>query len=442
MFTLITLTSFAQSETGVRVFSGKCDMTQTGGDADEWFLSITNFNSVAGDASDIQVGDFVYLNDAGVVYLLEITLISSASGSSASLRVSKVGITGISSVPTTSGAITARTTNFGLFPFFANMSDNNNQLAQEYMVYLIDSIMALGDGSFFATLDTAVFSPSGKTPENGDFAQWQNRGQMLELKNDWWNRTTAKNASQVNSNNKVTVAYGALGQTTYNLNSGNYFYTSANGNITLNVSNEVSQNTNDSWVFEVFNNTEDAIAVSFESGVFTPFGTDDGIFGDMPNMQISAFGTRIFKFVLVNLGEIAYLVSDDDIGSFAQSGSYTPTITKNVASDTIVTVYSNQYFRMGNNCIIMGKVLLNNASGTIASSFRVSYPPGITSTLDDIEDDVTGNVTNQRQTTPAVLYGADSYADVINNRVTISYDTDNATGTRQLIEYTVAFKIK
>lgn len=446
LFTLLALTSFSQSETGVRVFSGKCAVSQTGSGSGYWVASITGFNDPGGlDATDINVGDYLRVNDSGVEYALEIILISSASGANATFRVSNVGITGISSIPTTNNAgISRRTTNFGLMPFFANMTDNDNQLQNEYTMYKIDSLLATGDGAFFSTNDTLVFSPSGKTPANGDFAVWKKQGQIMEQKADWWQPSTIPMGELVHPNDMLEISYPALGSYTPNLANGTRQHVDCYGDLTVN-SPSFGGGTNASkigrtYVFDIYNATEDSITVTWNSFVFKDFNLED-----MPLIWIPAFTGKIFSFKVGRAlgGELMTMVSNDDVrGSSGNALWFNPTITKNLSSDTIVTTYSHIYQKAGNTVWVAGKVLVNNAAGTLSSSFRISFPSGITSNFTDANNDVSGPVSNRKSGFPATLYGGYVYADTTNDRVTIAYDTDGSTSSRQVVEYLVAFKIK
>lgn len=442
------LTSYSQSENGVRVFTGKCAISQTGGGSGYWQVTLTGFNVPGStlDATEIDVDDFIYFSSGEVSYELQITLVVSAVTNTATVRVSSVGVVGISSVPTTNNAfVSRRTVNLGLTPaFVSNISDNENQIQSEYMVYKVDQAIGnLKDYSVFSSLDTAVFSRSGKTPLNGDFIAWKNRGQWLEKKNNGMTQVFSKNAENILDANKITVAYGALGVTNYNLNLGNFFYTSANGDITLMGSNELAQSTNNSASFLVFNNTEDYIDANFEPGLFVQFGTDplDGAPVNMPAQRISPFGARLFEFTVVNLGEVAYLVSDNEAAGGALARYYTPTITKNLSTDTIVTVYTHMYIKSDNIVTVHGKVLVNNAAGTLASSFRVGFPPLITSNFTDVYNDVSGPVTCRQVGTFNGPYAGYPYADTTNDRVTISYTCDGNSSVRQVVEYSVSFKL-
>ncbi len=449
LFLLVPAILFSQSENGIRVVTGKCAISQTGSGAGYWQVAVTNYNDPGGqqDASGIAVGDYLQFSDAGNPYALEIIeIVGSPSGNSGTFKVSRVGVTGISSVPTTNNAsISDRTVNFGLVPRVSNLSNNDDQLQMEWTMYKIDAALAAGF-KFYSTNDTLTFSPSGSTPKNGDFAWWKNRGQLLERKNGSWtataNRVTSKNGENVNQTNRVTVAYGALGVTNYDLKLGNYFYTSANGDMTINASNECLMQTNDQFVFEVFNNTSDYITVDFEDFLFTTFGVDSlGYAIRMPQQVVSAFGTRVFTFTIVKLSEVCYLVSDDAVVS-SYGGYFAPTITKNTSSDTIVATYGHRYIKLGSTVYVWGSVLVNNTTGTLSSSFRISFPPGSTSNFTSVKNDVVGTASAKRLGFPATPYGTEVYADTANDRVTVSYDTDTNSGVRQLISYSYSYSEK
>lgn len=151
---------FSQNE---RVFTGKCAISQTGGGTGFWQVGITNFNDPGGQftAEDIAVNDYLFFSDSGTPYSLQVTEIVSASGSNATIKVSNVGITGISSVPTTTSSFVSRkTVNYGLFPWVANIPANENQLQNEYLVYLIDSLLNISGGGGGIT---AINSQTGPT---------------------------------------------------------------------------------------------------------------------------------------------------------------------------------------------------------------------------------------------------------------------------------------
>lgn len=152
---LAPLFLFSQNE---RVFTGKCAIAQTGGGSTYWQVAVTNFNDPGGlwDATEISEGDKLFFSDGGYPYSLVIDTVISSIGSVATIRVLKAGVTGISSVPTTSNAFISRATpNMGLYPWVSNLSGNDNQLAQEYMVYLIDSVASRiqVDSAYYVSID-------------------------------------------------------------------------------------------------------------------------------------------------------------------------------------------------------------------------------------------------------------------------------------------------
>lgn len=128
----------------MRIFTGKCNISQSGSGSGFWQVTITSFNDPGGlDTTEIAVGDFLIFTDSGTTFQLVITEVVSAVGTSAIVKVSNVGVTGISSVPTTSGAAISRgSTNYNLTPFIANISSNDNQLISEYNTASLDEVMA------------------------------------------------------------------------------------------------------------------------------------------------------------------------------------------------------------------------------------------------------------------------------------------------------------
>jgi hypothetical protein len=448
LMSIYALTSFSQSETGVRVFSGKGTFTQTGGDADEWFVNITDFNSVAGDAADIEVGHFLGVYDAGTVYWLEITLITSASGSNASVRVSKVGITGISSVPTGAGNVSARTTNFKLYPWFANSSGPNNQLAQEYMVYLIDSILNanLGTSNVFRTNSVtptlANIQPTGVTPVANNPIFLLKNGSTGYYNGSSWVKMTSDNGFNVPYSLKETVTGGPL--YTSNLNRGNRFYVEAGADgAFFGVPDSLNQQSpGEIFVFEVYNSTgSDTINITFDEGAFRN-KAERSISETMGAVPVYPGESVMIPFEVVLYGELIFLQTLADWNRSDVSGFYLPTITKNLSTDTIVEVFDHHYFKSGDEVLLVGKVKVNNTAGTVASSFRISFPPGITSNFTNDLNDISGPVTNRKELSFDDALTGFPYADTSNDRVTIAYNCDGNAPIRQFIEYAVVFKIK
>jgi hypothetical protein len=324
-----------------------------------------------------------------------------------------------------------------------NLATNFKAAIDNRFKQRLDALISSGSGDvgFYNTADTTAFNPSSPAPTTKDHAYWRNRGQLLERTTHWNNRRSAKNAEFVGSGDKVTVAYAT--PTNYNLNLGNYFYTSATGNITINGSNETSHNTNDSWTWEIFNNSESAITATFESGLFAQFSTPDGIPIDMPVQTISAFGTRLFTFTLVDPGEVAFLISDDDIQGATSAnlsdGVYTPTITKNESTDTVLTVYRHMYSRTDSTVDVVGKILINCVGSTIVTSFQISLPPGITSNFTLIDEDVMGVATVHDTGFPPLDNTAYAYADTSNDRMVVVFKADEDITKDQLVSYQLTF---
>jgi len=152
-----------------RVFTGKCNISQTGSGAGYWQVGVTNFDSPGGvyDAGDITVNDKLYFNDSGILYTLNITTIVSASGTNATIRVSNVGVTGISSVPTSAAEISRGTANYKFVPWTANMTDNDNQIVNEHSWYLADSLLAIQAAKGNITQGTLVAASASRTVPMG-----------------------------------------------------------------------------------------------------------------------------------------------------------------------------------------------------------------------------------------------------------------------------------
>lgn len=88
------------------LLAGKYSFSQSGGGSGYWQAS-GNFTDESGlfEASNIQVGDLLCFTDAGVGYYLPITEVVSATHPSITIKVANTGITNISMLPTTLGAI-------------------------------------------------------------------------------------------------------------------------------------------------------------------------------------------------------------------------------------------------------------------------------------------------------------------------------------------------
>ncbi len=112
---------------------------QSGGDGTTWTLT-GNFSDASGiyDASGVQVGDIVFFSDGTYTFFLPITEIVSAMHPTLSVKVSKVGITQISSVGSGMKAI-FHPTSKGYFPFVSGISNADQQVYNEYLMSLLDN---------------------------------------------------------------------------------------------------------------------------------------------------------------------------------------------------------------------------------------------------------------------------------------------------------------
>jgi len=153
-----------------RVFTAKCNIAQSGSGSGYWQVAVTSLNDPGGlDATEIAVNDKLLFNDGGIQYTLNITTVVSAVGNSATIRVSNVGVTGISSVPTTSAVISRGTQNYGFIPDAANTSQNDKQFNSEYSMYMVDSLLQLKDPS--STNELTAYTGVGAppvSPKQGD----------------------------------------------------------------------------------------------------------------------------------------------------------------------------------------------------------------------------------------------------------------------------------
>jgi hypothetical protein len=311
-----TLSLFSQSENGERVLSAKCAIQQTMGGAGYWQVSITNFSDPGGqvDATAIDTFDYVQFSDSGNPYALQVVGVIFAVGNTATVKLSNVGITGISSVPTTSNATwSKRTENFGLTPWPANITANDAQLNQEYTMYKIDSILgAFSAGSDIDYITTDSFSTfiGGYT-----FASIPTNKTIL--------RTTTGSVYQKTSTSFVTertVGNGLLANTKLtqagttlvwnsNLNNRVGLNTGANSSVTItNPSNLTSQTFGETFVVQVSTSTI-PVTVVFDT-VYSKF--DFTAFG---SVNLAAFTEATYSFRVIKSGNKGFkLACTDDLG--------------------------------------------------------------------------------------------------------------------------------
>lgn len=141
------------------LFHGRGNIQQTGAGTGFWQLQVTQFVNLRGlDATYIQAGDAVYFNSSDVSFKLPIIEVVSAVGNTAVVKVNNTGITTIPSVPNTSAIISRGTINFGMTPFTADMTEIDQQLQDEYIYSMLDSLInAASDGN-------GIYTGSGIVP--------------------------------------------------------------------------------------------------------------------------------------------------------------------------------------------------------------------------------------------------------------------------------------
>lgn len=121
-----------------------CSALQNGNGAGYWQVLLTGFNNAGGvySASDVQVGDYLYISDGGIPYALEIITVISPSGSSVTVRVDNTGVTGIAGVSTTNSAWVSRgTPHYRYTPWLSNLTQEDNQIHQEANWHRLDSLL-------------------------------------------------------------------------------------------------------------------------------------------------------------------------------------------------------------------------------------------------------------------------------------------------------------
>jgi len=144
--------------------AGKCTMSQTGSSSGIWQVS-GNFLDESGyyDATSIQVGDVLFFTDSGKGYHLPITAVSSASGLSFVIEVSNAGITGVSNVPSTIGAIYRPSASKRLFPYISGLSDPDQQTLFNYLLKLLEN-MSVATANLTVGSATATIAYIGSAP--------------------------------------------------------------------------------------------------------------------------------------------------------------------------------------------------------------------------------------------------------------------------------------
>lgn len=124
-----------------------------------WQIS-GNFTDESGlyDSEGLKVGDVVFFADAGIGYHLPIISIQSATPPSFVIRVNRTGITNISAVPTTLGAVYEPRPNHAIMPYASGLTNPDQQTYMGYVMELIDQIG--GGGNVYYPSTGIEFSTS------------------------------------------------------------------------------------------------------------------------------------------------------------------------------------------------------------------------------------------------------------------------------------------
>ena len=605
LFLITTLPFFVLGQ-NPRVFTVKCNVAQSGGGAGFWQVSATNINDPLGlyDATEIATGDALYLNDGGVQYKLNITTVVSAVGNSATFRVSNTGVTGISSVPTTSAVISRGTPNHKLLPWAANISDADNQANQEWNNYLIDSLLSSGGIDTSYTRNDSVFVVSGgveyftglaginlpqflgssitKTIGNiGSGADYNSVNvALLESSKYISSYDTTLGIIQV----RLLILPGTQLNERVNVVGGNYSnikITSAKQRVRIRgtspgslkslflfqncippridslniVNNTVGSNSeymlryiscsnvqiyntiidsvrfgiagstsqleiirvkvntqwgvpnvagvgiianNSSRVFiadskvngfdsnYAFQEATNASMVRDTSVNYTSVGIQnrgsfitaytgefrkDGVSAynsdivhnlsggvatpgftglrsavnsgcDIPFNKITKYGICFKDGINPPVGIPADSVAIGDGANKLGDGIYLPTVTKDVATDTIVTVYTSLYSRNDTVMTVSGRLLVNNVLATTQSSVQLTLPPGFTSDFTDKLNDITGTVTCRTTSGTILTYAAWPEANTTTDKIILNWVTDGVEATRQELNFNINLRKK
>lgn len=132
--------------------AGTYNASQTSADLTTWTLTGT-FSDQSGtsDASNIQVGDYVFFTDGMYSFILPITeIVGSPTPPTITLKVAKGSITQISSVPTGIKGI-YRSTIKGILPAIGGLPAGDGQSLSSWGAKIIDSLLTVGGGSGAAT---------------------------------------------------------------------------------------------------------------------------------------------------------------------------------------------------------------------------------------------------------------------------------------------------
>lgn len=163
-------------------------------------------------------------------------------------------------------------------------------------------------------------------------------------------------------------------------------------------------------------------------------------------LKINKYGVGVMEAIDLLKTQSEYIAGFATDGTITEirmpNGIYTPTITKNTATDTIVTIYTAMYSRNDSIVSISGQILLNTEAATTTSSLQLSLPPGITSNFTDADNDISGTVTTRTKASAPVTTAAWATTDTSTEKIVINWVADAGIGVQQFIYFNLKFIVK
>jgi len=158
-FLVLSSPIYAQVESSPPFYGRTQINAQTGSGVGYWEIAGTFFDQTGfWDATSIQVGDIVFFSDAGVGYYLPVTVVVNTTSINYTVRINNTGITGVSMVPVTEGAIYTPSLH-NLAPFISGITDPNQQTLLHNNVVNIETELKAVD-------EVAIYTASGPPPNS------------------------------------------------------------------------------------------------------------------------------------------------------------------------------------------------------------------------------------------------------------------------------------
>lgn len=441
-FFLLSVATFLHAQAPLN-FTARLNVTNVTGSDPYTLTGVIQDELSKWSAADLNVSaDSIYHLEGSDLLIYRITSITSASGNNFVIVVDDIMDSGLLPSTGVEWAAIAFTTNYQYPIETGNLASPLKSAIDNRFKQRLDA-QPDGGNNVFSSVNFTTLSPSGTAPSNGDWLFHTRRGAWYERVSGNWAQRSTRRGDNVRKEQAIQLTSST--NMFFNANTYNKCYVIDSLDCKfggLSGINADSTRVGDIYVFEVENTGFGALTVEFDTFNFKAFSNVN-----IPPQTVRGFGKRVFRFMMVDyIGEIMGLVSMDDLfGSelnIATSGFYTPTITKEVSTDTIVTIYDAQYLRTNNTVSVSGRILMNSLTGTGATSFYVSLPPGITSNFTDLLGDVTGVASTRTNNFPSVNKPAWVAAQVTTDEIHVFLETDGNAGTRQYVSWVLNFKIK